>query len=90
MCTDLGISKSILTDLKSGRKSGISTTNAKKIADYLGVSIDYLLEGKENPADVSADRADPMDDHIMDLVKQLTPDQRSLLLAQLKIVTDKK
>lgn len=32
MCTDIGISKSTLTDLKMGRKSGLSATNAQKIA----------------------------------------------------------
>lgn len=51
MCLDLGISKSTLSDIKSGRKKGISTTNAQKIADYFHVSVDYLLcnEQKEKP-----------------------------------------
>lgn len=51
MCTDIGMSKGILTDLKMGRQSSISTANAKKIADYFGVSVDYLLgnEKKETP-----------------------------------------
>ena len=43
MCTDIGISKGIVTDLKMGRQSGISTTNAQKIASYFGVSVGYLL-----------------------------------------------
>lgn len=30
MCVDLGLSKSTMTDLKSGRRSGISTETAKK------------------------------------------------------------
>lgn len=52
MCTDIGMSKGILTDLKMGRQSGISTANAQKIASYFGVSVDYLLgkeEKKEKP-----------------------------------------
>ena len=47
MCTDIGMSKGILTDLKMGRQSGISTQNAQKIASYFGVSVGYLL-GEED------------------------------------------
>ena len=47
MCTDLGISKSLMTDLKSGRKKGINADTAQKIASYFGVSVGYLL-GEED------------------------------------------
>jgi transcriptional regulator with XRE-family HTH domain len=47
MCTDIGMSKGILTDLKMGRQSGISAANAQKIASYFGVSVGYLL-GKDD------------------------------------------
>ena len=43
MCSDLGISKGILTDLKAGRKKGVSAATADKIASYFGVSVGYLL-----------------------------------------------
>lgn len=46
MCVELGISKSTMTDLKSGRRTGISLETAQKIADYFGVSVNELLEGK--------------------------------------------
>jgi transcriptional regulator with XRE-family HTH domain len=52
MCTDIGMSKGILTDLKMGRQTGISAANAQKIAAYFGVSVGYLLgeeEQKEKP-----------------------------------------
>ena len=53
MCLNLGLSKSTLSDMKSGRKKGVSTITAQKIATYLGVSVDYLLgeedEKKEKP-----------------------------------------
>ena len=52
MCLDLGLSKSTLSDIKSGRKKGISTSTAQKMAAYLGVSVGYLLgeeEQKEKP-----------------------------------------
>lgn len=43
MCTDLGISKSLMTDLKMGRKKGVSAETAQKIASYFGVTVGYLL-----------------------------------------------
>lgn len=51
MCTDTGISKGLLTDLKMGRRSGVSAVTAQKIANYFGVSVGYLLgdEEKEKP-----------------------------------------
>lgn len=43
MCADIGISKGLLTDLKMGRRSGVSAVTAQKIASYFGVSVGYLL-----------------------------------------------
>lgn len=43
LCTDLGISRSLLTDLKMGRKKDLYATTAWKIADYFGVSVGHLL-----------------------------------------------
>ena len=48
MCLDLGLSKSTLSDIKGGRKKGISTNTAQKIASYLSVSVGYLLGEEEN------------------------------------------
>ena len=47
MCTDLGISKSLMTDLKSGRKKGVNAETAHKLAEYFGVSVGYLLGEEE-------------------------------------------
>ena len=47
MCLDLGLSKSTLSDIKSGRKKGFSADTAHKIASYLGVSVGYLLGEEE-------------------------------------------
>lgn len=47
MCVDLGLSKSLMTDLKSGRKKGITAETAQKIADYFSVSVDRVLNGPD-------------------------------------------
>lgn len=52
MCTDIGVSRGLITDLKMGRKTGVSAVTAQKIASYFGVSVGYLLgeeDQKEKP-----------------------------------------
>lgn len=44
----LGIASSSMSEWKSGR-SELKTDKLKKIADYFGVSLDYLVTGKETP-----------------------------------------
>ena len=43
MCRLAGVSRGALTDLKSGRKTGLSAATLTKIAGFFGVSTDYLL-----------------------------------------------
>lgn len=43
MSDDLGMSRSFMTELRKGRAKGVSIDTAGRIADYLGVSVDYLL-----------------------------------------------
>ncbi len=43
MSQDLGLSKNLVTELKKGRKKGVSAETASKIANYFDVSVDYLL-----------------------------------------------
>lgn len=50
MCRDAGVNRGNLSDLKMGRQSGLSTKNATKIANYLGVSVEYLLGEEKTPA----------------------------------------
>lgn len=47
MCNEIGISRSILTDLKTGRKKSINAITAQRIADYFGVPVGQVLNGPE-------------------------------------------
>ena len=60
LCTDTGISKGLLTDLKMGRRTGVSAVTAQKIASYFGVSVAHLLgeEKEKMPALTEKDRRD--------------------------------
>lgn len=73
MCNNIGISRSILTDLKTGRKKSINTDTAKKIADYFNVSVDRVLgaEQKEN--------ADPQKGTGTDTAATLTDMEKKVL-----------
>ena len=51
LCDELGISRGLMTDLKMGRKKGISAETAQKIAAFLNVSVGQLL-GQEEPRDI--------------------------------------
>ena len=42
MCKNSGASRASLSDLKMGRKQNLSVKTLKAIADYFGVTVDYL------------------------------------------------
>ena len=46
MCKDTGIQPSVMTDLKKGRRQTVKAETAARLANYFGVTVDYLL-GKE-------------------------------------------
>ena len=49
LCSDLGLSRGLMTDLKMGRKTGVSAVTAQKIAGYFNVSVAYLLGQEDAP-----------------------------------------
>ncbi len=51
LCGDLGLSRSVLSDLKSGRKKSINAATAAAIATYFGVSVPYLLGESDSGSD---------------------------------------
>lgn len=50
MCLDLGMSKSVMSELKAGRKRGLMTATLEKMANYLEVPVSRLI-GEPIPAD---------------------------------------
>ena len=49
LCRRSGVNRGSLGDIKTGRRQSLSAENLKKIADYFGVSIDYLLGNSPAP-----------------------------------------
>ena len=90
MCTDTGISKGLLTDLKMGRRTGVSAVTAQKIASYFGVSVGYLLGEEDKKIEPTA-----QDDRLSDNRKQLIKfaeavpeDKVELLLKVMKSIVE--
>lgn len=79
MCNDLGLSRSLMTDLRSGRKSGINSATAQKIADYFGVSVSVVL----SDGDVSADLLQELRDEdraLLEVARDMTPEQVRIMM----------
>lgn len=82
MCSDTGISKGLLTDLKMGRRTGVSAVTAQKIASYFGVSVGYLLgeEDKKEKPTVDDDGLPAKTLELIARIKGLPEDKVQLLL----------
>ena len=90
MCTDIGMSKGILTDLKMGRQAGISAANAQKIASYFGVSVGYLLgeEEKEEKPTVKDDELSENAKKLVDFAKSVPDDKVELVLKLMRTIVE--
>ena len=62
LCDELGLSRSLMTDLKMGRKKTVNAETAQKIATYFGVSVGYLLGHKDEPIVRHGDISDVLDE----------------------------
>ena len=92
MCKDCGISPGAMTDLKAGRKKILSAVNMQKLADYFGVSVDYLLghnETKKQPAANSDELTDTQKTAI-DMIKSMSDSDLEMYLEILKTIKKKK
>ena len=46
MCADCKMSPTIMSELKHGRTQSLSAPTIRKIADYFGVSANYIISGE--------------------------------------------
>ena len=53
LCKEVGISSSTFTELKSGRTKTLSFKSASRVADYFGVTVDFLLGNEKTSANNS-------------------------------------
>ncbi|MBE6994655.1 MAG: helix-turn-helix transcriptional regulator [Ruminococcaceae bacterium] len=60
MSQELGMSRSFMTELRKGRARGVTAETARKLADYFGVTVEYLL-GSEAPSPIAFTRREQRD-----------------------------
>ena len=63
MCKDAGVSRGSLTDLKMERSAELSTSSMSKLAEYFGVSTDYLLGKDANSVKAYDEHGEPKQKH---------------------------
>jgi transcriptional regulator with XRE-family HTH domain len=89
MCNDTGISKGLITDLKMGRRTGVSAVTAQKIASYFDVSVGYLLgeEDKEKKP-TQEDELSANIKKLVDFAKTVPEDKVELVLKLMRTIVE--
>lgn len=96
LCDKLGLSRGLITDLKMGRKKGVSAQTAQKIASYFGVSVGYLLGQEDNDSVQSTESASMAD--ILDEVdvafygdfKELDEEQKEAVRDMVRLMRERR
>ena len=78
MCSDLGLSRGLVTDLKMGRKKTLNADTAQKIAAYLGTTVGALLG--------SEDVLDQVDVAFYGEYKELTEEQKETVRDMVRLM----
>ena len=86
LCNDTGISKGLLTDLKMGRRTGVSAVTAQKIATYFGVSVGYLL-GEEEPEIKKSPSVEITEGEqkLLELFRRVPENQQQMVLQMIEV-----
>lgn len=95
MCLDLGLSKSTMSDMKSGRKKGVSAETALKIAEYFGITVDDLYgreppQNIENPGIPKDTEVDPIRAELLNLIEDATAAERKDYLDILRVFVSRR
>ncbi|MDY4783923.1 helix-turn-helix transcriptional regulator [Pygmaiobacter massiliensis] len=91
---EVGISKSTMTELKKGRSRCLSAKNMDKVANFFGVSVDYLLGNgqKERPAAKSdePDILDEVDIAFYGEYKELSDDEKDVVRDMVRVMRERR
>ena len=93
ICSDTGLSRGMMTDLKMGRTKALSAKSAKIVADYFGVSVGYLIgeeevESKKEQSTVNLDGLSKNRKALAEYVLSLTEDQAGRAYRILKAIVE--
>ena len=84
-CIDMGISRTSTAKWKSGSVPNGQTLS--KIADYFGVTTDFLLgtETKKEPLAVNGEKLSDAEVDLIELFRQVPEDQQQLVLQMIRV-----
>ena len=82
MCSELGLSRGLMTDLKMGRKKTLNADTAQKIAAYLGTTVGVLLG--------SEDILDQVDVAFYGEYKELTEEQKETVRDMVRLMRQRR
>ena len=91
LCSELGFSRGLITDLKMGRKKGVSAETAHKIASYFHVTVGYLL-GQQEETDTAekSDILDQVDIAFYGDFKELDDEEKEAVRDMVRIMRDRR
>ena len=89
LCDEVGLSRSLMTDLKMGRKKTVNAETAQKIAEFLGVSVEYLLSQSED-RNAQADILDKVDVAFYGEYKELNEEDKETVRDMVRLMRERR
>ena len=89
LCDELGLSRSLMTDLKMGRKKTVNAETAQKIAGFFGVSVGFLL-GQSEEENTQTDLLDQVDIAFYGEYKELTDEDKETVRDMVRIMRERR
>lgn len=85
-CKDSGVGSSFISDINRGQTPSVA--KVQMLANYLGVTTSELLGETKKPT-VQDDGLTEAEQALMDLFRQLTPDQQDMVIRMVQAAADK-
>ena len=96
LCDELNLSRSLMTDLKMGRKKSVNAETAQKIAAFFHVSVGYLL-GQEGSESVQTNTKTDISDILEDVdvafygdFKELNEDEKETVRDMVRLMRERR
>ena len=86
LCDELNLSRSLITDLKMGRKKSVNAETAQKIASFFGVSVGFLLGREGTDAAQSSDILDDVDVAFYGDFKELNEEEKETVRDMVRLM----
>ena len=89
LCDELNLSRSLMTDLKMGRKKTVNAETAQKIAGFFGVSVAYLL-GQEAAAGDAPNLLEQVDVAFYGDFKELNEEEKETVRDMVRLMRERR